>query len=73
MSTYAAGHLPPGALAARRGLRWHALLRQKGGADRIAPNSGSPRAWASEPSCGGGTRSQALSRRSQRGGRPEVL
>ena len=27
-------------------------------AARIAPNSGSPRAWASEPSCGGCTRSQ---------------
>ena len=27
-------------------------------AARIAPNSGSPRAWASKPSCGGGMRSQ---------------
>ena len=50
MSTCAASHLPPGALAARRGRRWHTLLGQRGG----APNSGSPWVWASEPSSGGG-------------------
>ena len=40
MSTCAAGHLPLGALAARRGRRWHTLLGQKGGADR--PQSREP-------------------------------
>jgi hypothetical protein len=34
MSTCAAGHLPPGELAARRRRRWHTLLGQKGGVDR---------------------------------------
>jgi len=56
MSACAVGHLPPGALAARRRRRWHTLLGRQ--AAWIAPNSGSPRAWASAPSCGGCTRSQ---------------
>ena len=34
MSTCAAGHLPPGSLAARRGRRWYTLLGQRGGVDR---------------------------------------